>query len=79
LTEEGKRQMGRGKKVVVIQESDSGRNEVFRDTSNGTNMTRAGFVRQIEQGKYPDYHVRKIEGIKTPVSNPDKSEGNNLD
>lgn len=42
-------------------------------------MTRADFVEQIGQGKFPDYHIRKINGLNTPVSNPDRSESNNLD
>ncbi len=42
-------------------------------------MTRTQFVREIEQGNFDNYHVRKINGIKTPVSNPDDKEGNNLD
>ena len=42
-------------------------------------MTRAGFVSAIEKGSYPNYHVRNIIGVKTPVSNPDGKEGNNLD
>jgi hypothetical protein len=42
-------------------------------------MTRPEFVRQIESGNYDNYHVRKINGVKTPVSNPDNSEKNNLD
>ena len=54
-------------------------NQRFADTRTGVEMTRAEFVRQIEQGSYPNYHVREIRGTKTPVSNPDKSEGNNLD
>jgi hypothetical protein len=41
-------------------------------------MTRAQFVKQIEAGKYPKYHVRKISGVKTPVSNPDDREYNDL-
>jgi hypothetical protein len=41
-------------------------------------MTRPQFVREIEKGEYPDYHIRKIDGIKIPCSNPDKSENNNL-
>jgi hypothetical protein len=69
----------KGKKVEVIQESDSGRNERFRDPTTGQEMSREDFVRKIEQGQYPAYHIREIDGIKTPVSNPDKSEGNNLD
>jgi len=73
------RKMGKGKNVTVTQESDTGRNEQFWDTSTGKNMTRGEFVRQIEQGKFPDYHIRKIDGVKTPVSNPDNKESNNLD
>lgn len=67
------------KTVVVREEDDSGRNQSFHDNKTGKNMTRASFVREIEQGNYDDYHVRKINGVKTPVSNPDKKEGNNLD
>ena len=67
-----------GKRVTVTQESDTGRNERFRDTQNGRTMTRAGFVRRIEGGEYPNYHIRTIDGVKTPASNPDGSERNNL-
>ena len=67
------------KSVVVTSESDSGRNQNFHDNRSGKDMTRAGFVKEIEQGNYGDYHVRVVNGIKTPVSNPDSSEGNNLD
>ena len=41
-------------------------------------MTRARFVREIERGNYSNYHVRDVNGFKTPVSNPDVKEGNNL-
>jgi len=67
------------KNVVVTSESDSGRNLNFHDNKSGKDMTRAEFVRQIENGDFSDYHVRKINGVKTPVSNPDGKEGNNLD
>lgn len=42
-------------------------------------MTRQDFVKAIKAGNYPNYHVRNIHGILTPVSNPDKSKNNNLD
>lgn len=42
-------------------------------------MTRAEFVREIERGNYPNYHVRDINGVKTPASNPDGNPRNNLD
>jgi len=67
------------KRVTVTQETDSGRNERFHDNYTGRDMTRGEFVRQIEQGNYPNYHVREINGVKTPVSNPDSTTNNNLD
>ena len=66
-------------RVIVTKESDSGRNQKFHDNHTGSNMTRSQFVKRIEHGDYQNYHVRKINGIKTPVSNPDSSENNNLD
>ncbi len=41
-------------------------------------MTRATFVAEISHGNYPSYHIRTINGIQTPVSNPDKKTSNNL-
>jgi hypothetical protein len=66
------------KRVSVTRESGSGRNQQFHDNRTGRNMSREEFVRQIERGTYPNYHVRKINGVKTPASNPDSSENNNL-
>ncbi len=66
------------KSVVVTVESDSGRNQKFHDNRSGKNMTRIEFVKEIESGKFPDYYVRKINGLKTPVSMPDNKESNNL-
>lgn len=66
------------KRVTVTRESDSGRNERFHDNFTGSNMTRNQFVREIERGNYPNHHIREINGVKTPVSNPDNSENNNL-
>jgi hypothetical protein len=66
------------KSVRVTEESESGRNLEFHDIKSGKNMTRAGFVKQIEAGDFPDYYVRKMNGLKTPVSMPDSSESNNL-
>lgn len=66
------------KRITVTRESDSGRNQQFRDTRTGEQISRPNLVRKIEQGVYPNYHIRTINGVKTPVSNPDHSEGNNL-
>jgi hypothetical protein len=66
------------KRIVVTDESDSGRNRRFHDNVTGEDMSRAEFVRRIESGGYANYHVRRVNEVKTPVSNPDGSEHNNL-
>lgn len=67
------------KRVSVTSETASGRNQKFHDNYNGQSMSRTQFVQKIEGGNYSNYHVRTINGVKTPVSNPDGSENNNLD
>lgn len=66
------------KRVSLTREDRNRRNTHFIDNYNGNKMTRSQFVKEIEKGNYDNYHVRKIKGIKTPVSNPDSSENNNL-
>lgn len=65
-------------RITVTRESDTGRNERFHDNFTGVDMTRNQFVRQINQGNYENYHVRNINGVSTPVSNPDRNRNNNL-
>lgn len=67
------------KRITVTKESDSGRNQKFHDNRTGGDMSRTQFVKKIEHGDYQKYHVRNINGVKTPVSNPDSSKNNNLD
>lgn len=66
------------KNVRSITQNSTGRNINFKDVSSGAKMTKSQFVSKIENNKYSDYHIRTINGIKTPCSNPDKSERNNL-
>lgn len=66
------------KRISVLNEDETGRNEKFKDNLNGREMTRSQVVKEIEKGNYENYHIRVINDIKTPVSNPDKSENNNL-
>ena len=66
------------KRVSVTSENSTGRNMTFRDNYTGVDMTRSQFVRQINNGNYENYHVRNINGVATPVSNPDSSSRNNL-
>ena len=63
-------------KVKVTKKSEVGRNTRFQHGNR--NLSRTKFVKEIEKGKHPDYHIRQINKIKTPVSNPDKSKKNNL-
>ena len=68
------------KTVTVTKETETGRNSGFKDTRTKDNMTLNQFVKKIENGNYEGaYHIRVINGVKTPCSNPDKSENNNLD
>ncbi len=66
------------KRISVTSENSTGRNLTFHDNYTGANMTRSQFVNQINNGNYEHYHVRNINGIATPVSNPDSSSRNNL-
>lgn len=66
------------KRVSVNTESSSGRNMTFHDNQTGRNMNANQFVTSIKLGNYPGYHVRNINGIDTPCSNPDRSKNNNL-
>lgn len=65
-------------RVTVNRESDTGRNLTFHDNETGRNMNREQFVKSIENGGYSDYHVRIINGIPTPCSNPNSSTNDNL-
>lgn len=65
-------------RITVTSESETGRNQKFHDNLTGRNMNRDQFVRSIELGRYDGYHVRMINGVPTPCSNPDNSERNNL-
>lgn len=66
------------KRISVTSENSTGRNMTFHDNYTGADMTRAQFVSQINKGNYENYHVRNINGVDTPVSNPDSSSRNNL-
>lgn len=69
--------MGR-KRVSVTSESQSGRNRQFHDNYSNKDMTRAQFVKEIKNGNYSNYHIRNVNGVETPVSNPDSKKNNNL-
>ena len=59
--------------LKTINESNTERNLIFLDTKNNKELTLEQLVKMIEKGKYPKYHIRIINGIKPPCSNPDKN------
>ena len=66
------------KRIKVTKESVTGRNLEFHDTFTGKDMTRSQFVKEINNGNYDNYTVKKINNLDTPVSKPDSSRNNNL-
>lgn len=86
LTSKDKRQyegathnpVNKSKPVIVLQESKDGRNEIFFDVEKRKLLTVNEFILQIEAGQYPGYTVKQINGLPTPVSNPDSRGTNNL-
>ena len=66
------------KRIKVTKESDTGRNLEFHDNFTGKDMTRSQFVKEINNGNYDNYTVKKINNLDTPVSKPDNSRNNNL-
>ena len=64
------------KNIKVTKESPSGRNQRFQIGQRG--VSRGVLVREIQTGQHPEYHVRNVNGIPTPASNPDGKTRNNL-
>jgi hypothetical protein len=67
------------KRVKTISESETGENLRFHDNYTWGDMTKKQFVKKIEGGDYPKHHIRIIDWVETPVSNPDSKVDNNLD
>ncbi len=70
--------VNKSKPVIVLTEDENGRNQTFFDLVKKTVLTREEFVSQIEAQNYPGYSVKQINGVLTPVSNPDGRRSNNL-
>ena len=69
------------KRVKVTQETATGRNQKFKDNYTKQEMTIEEFVEAIKNNdnNYQDkFHIRNINGVETPCSNPDGSTNNNL-
>ena len=69
--------MSKKPRLEVVQESNTGLNQKFRDTQTGEILTRGKVADNIK--KYPDYHIMNVDGKRIIRSNPDRSSSNNLD
>jgi len=65
-------------RIQKVNETATGRNVTFRDNQTQQILTRTQVVQLIESGNLQGYHIRRINGIKTPCSNPDNTSNNNL-
>lgn len=65
-------------RVSVTKENHKGRNINFIDNKTRKEMTRAQFSDEIDAGNYPDYQVKIINGLRTPVSKPNGTQDDNL-
>jgi len=77
ITEEKAMSKSRAR-VKVLSESSTGRNQRFHDNNKGSDMTRTQFVNKIGKGEFPNYHVRNVNGVPTPASNPNGRKCDNL-
>lgn len=67
--------------VIVIEKDEDGNNKRFKDINTGAEMTKNQFVKAIkkdENGYQEGYHIRTINGVETPVSNPNSKKSDNL-
>lgn len=55
-----------------------GRNETYSIPGRGV-VGRKSLVREVEQGKHPDFSIYTREGEKYVRGNPDSMAGNNVD
>ncbi len=69
-------------KVKAIQQTNSGKNIKFQDSSNHRIMTLSEFINRIESGNSvysKDYYIKHDSSGKTPVSKPNGKKNDNLE
>ncbi len=65
-------------RITGRRESDSGANTHYRIGKTKI-VTRVEGVRAVQQGKLPEYHTVKVNGVEYLRDNPDKRESDNID
>lgn len=69
----------KSKPIIVLSESETGRNEIFFDLFKEDILSREEFVTKIKAGAYPKYFIKIINGVETPLSKPDSHRTNNIE
>jgi len=64
-------------KIKGNQDGPGGRNETY-NIGGRKNVPRNVVVKEIEQGKHPDAHTVKVNGVKYARDNPDQSKRDNV-
>lgn len=64
-------------KIKGNNDGPGGRNETY-DIGSRKNVPRPQVVKEVEQGKFPDAHVVKINNRKYVRDNPDNSKKDNV-
>lgn len=64
-------------KIKQLTESKTGGAETYK--VGKTTKTRCETVKEIKEGKHPNYHIVKIKGAEYARSNPDGKTFNNID
>ena len=65
-------------RLKTIKQSSTWRNIKFKDNFKWNVFTRIEVVKKIQRWELKNYHIRNINWVKTPVSNPDSTKNNNL-
>ena len=65
------------KKIKGNRDGEGSRNESYTIPGRGT-VPRKQLIKEIEQGKHPDFSTYETEGEKYVRSNPDSTDKNNV-
>ncbi len=66
------------KQIIGNQDGANGENETFRIPGRGSDIPREEVVREIKDGKHPDFHIYKLNEQEYPRANPDDTTRDNV-
>lgn len=69
--------MAKGSSINGNKDGKNGRNDSYKINGRG-NVSRNKLVKEVKQGKHPDTHIVKINGIEYPRNNPNKDKPDNI-